>query len=34
MARGKKTNKTASAQQPAPLGGEFPPVDFDNDIPF
>lgn len=33
-ARGRKTAKTAPAQQPAPQGGEFPPVDFDDDIPF
>ena len=33
-ARGKKSTKTAPAQQPIPQGGEFPPVDFDDDIPF
>ncbi|WP_159282833.1 single-stranded DNA-binding protein [Rahnella variigena] len=33
-ARGKKSSKTAPAQQSAPQGGEFPPVDFDDDIPF
>ena len=32
--RGKKSAKTAPAQQSAPQGGEFPPVDFDDDIPF
>lgn len=33
-ARGRKTAKTAPAQQPSPQEGEFPPVDFDDDIPF
>jgi len=32
--RGKKSTKMAPAQQSALLGGEFPPVDFDDDIPF
>ena len=33
-ARGKKSTQTAPVQQPALQEGEFPPVDFDDDIPF